>query len=156
MSIFLLGCQTGNTENYDIIVQNGNVINLESGAIVKQDIYILAGRIAKVGSNGNTEKIHSKKTIDATGKYILPGFWDNHVHFRGGDSLIEANKNFLKLFIANGITTVRDAGGDLTYSVLEWKKEIAEETLIWSNHFYLRTQNRWPASDLGRFVGSAG
>lgn len=130
LSIFLLGCQTGNTENYDIIVQNGNVINLESGAIVKQDIYILAGRIAKVGSSGNTEKIHSKKTIDATGKYILPGFWDNHVHFRGGDSLIEANKNFLKLFIANGITTVRDAGGDLTYSVLEWKKEIAEETLI--------------------------
>ena len=39
-----------------------------------------------------------------------------HVHFRGGDSLAAANKKSLTLYLAHGITTVRDAGGDLTPS----------------------------------------
>ena len=72
---------------------------------------------------------------------MLPGFWDNHVHFRGGDSLIDANKNFLKLFLANGITTVRDAGGDLTSSVLEWKKAIADWFVGRTDNLYFWTKN---------------
>ena len=97
--------------------------------ISKQDIFINDGRIAKMATSGEI-KFTAKNTVDATDKYVLPGFWDNHVHFRGGDSLIGANKDFLKLFIMNGITTVRDAGGDLTPSILEWNTEIAEDKLI--------------------------
>jgi imidazolonepropionase-like amidohydrolase len=44
--------------------------------------------------------------------------------------LVDDNKNLLKLFIANGITTVRDAGGDLTSQVIEWKKAIENEELL--------------------------
>src|SRR5690606_30896955 len=81
----------------------------------------------------------------------MPGLWDMHVHFRGGDSLIEENKEFLPLFLAYGITTVRDAGGDITPSLLEWRDQITRGTLDGPRIFTPGpkldgTQPAWPAS----------
>jgi len=117
------------TNNYDLAISNANVIHLETGKVENQNIFISNGRIEAVKA-ADFNNFEAETIIDATGKYLLPGFWDNHIHLRGGDSLIANNKNFLKLFIANGITTVRDAGGDLTQSVMEWKHQIASEDLI--------------------------
>ncbi len=128
--LFIIGCKVDEKITYDILLKNGNLIDLETGAISSQHILITDGRISKIMPSDATENISATEIIDATDKYILPGFWDNHVHFRGGDSLIAANKEFLKLFMANGITTVRDAGGDLTTSVMEWKDSIASNELL--------------------------
>ena len=38
----------------------------------------------------------------------MPGLWDMHVHFGSGPELIEENKALLPLYVAHGITTVRD------------------------------------------------
>lgn len=124
------GCESVAKESFDLAILNGNVIDLETGKVSQQDIFISEKRIKKINAQSSGGNFEVKDTVDATGKFILPGFWDNHVHFRGGESLIEANKNFLKLFIANGITTVRDAGGDLTGSVMDWKSEIEKGNLI--------------------------
>jgi len=115
---------------YDLIIENGNVIDIVTGNIDKQTIYIINGRIVKLTNAEDNESYKSELILDGTDKFIVPGFWDNHVHFRGGDSLIQANKDFLKLFIMNGITTVRDAGGDLTSSVMEWKEQIENKELV--------------------------
>lgn len=69
------------------------------------------------------------RTIDAAGAFVMPGLWDNHVHFGGGPALIEENRNLLPLYLAHGITTVRDAAGDLSDSVLEWRQQVAEGKL---------------------------
>lgn len=130
LGIISSSCSTEKKEAFDIVIRNGSSIDLATGAISKTTIFISDGRIKKITPSNATENFEANETIDATGKFILPGFWDNHVHFRGGDSLIGANKNFLNLFIANGITTVRDAGGDLTSSVLDWRKQIAAGTLV--------------------------
>jgi len=127
---FVLSCADVTKEQFDLVIQNGNIIDLETGNISKQSIFISDGRIKRVANIEEMSSFEVKKIIDASGKFILPGFWDNHVHFRGRDSLIGANKNFLNLYIANGITTVRDAGGDLTTSILEWRKQIAEGSLV--------------------------
>lgn len=125
----IFSCKNDTINNYDLAITNANVVHLETGKIEVQDIYISDGKIQAVeAASSSNFKVDS--TIDASGKYVLPGFWDNHIHLRGGDSLIANNKNFLKLFIANGITTVRDAGGDLTHSVMDWKNQIAAENLI--------------------------
>lgn len=125
LACFLLGsCKTKQVNSYDLVIQNGKTIDVVTGQISAQDIYITEGKIVKIASLESTEKFNAKEIIDASNLYILPGFWDNHVHFRGGDSLILENKNLLPLFLANGITTVRDAGGDLTSSVMQWKKDI--------------------------------
>lgn len=47
-----------------------------------------------------------------------------HIHFGGGDTLVEENKNLLPLFIAYGITAVRDASADLSPYVFNWRSEI--------------------------------
>lgn len=133
--LLFYSCTKEKIQNYDIAIRNGNIIDLRTGNIKTQDIFISDGRIQKITDLEDDLNFEAEKIIDATDKYILPGFWDNHVHFRGGDSLIDANKNFLSLFIANGITTVRDAGGDLTTPVMEWKKQISEGTLIGPNIF---------------------
>lgn len=118
------------TVSYDLIIENGNVIDIVTGKIEMQTIFINEGRIVKLANVDGNESYRSEITLDASDKFIVPGFWDNHVHFRGGDSLIQANKDFLNLFIMNGITTVRDAGGDLTSSVMQWKQQIENKELV--------------------------
>jgi predicted amidohydrolase len=116
--LFIFSCKVDTQVDYDILLKNGNVIDLETGTLSIQNILIKEGRITKLATPEELKNLSATQTIDATGQYILPGFWDNHVHFRGGDSLIHANKEFLTLYMANGITTVRDAGVDLTSSVM--------------------------------------
>ncbi len=130
--LFFQSCSDSKTEktHYDIVVSNINVIDIKNGKVSNKTIYINNGKITKIEAIKSTDDYTVKNKIDGTGKFLLPGFWDNHIHLRGGDSLIEENRKLLPLFIANGITTVRDAGGDLTSEILQWKKEIENNTLI--------------------------
>jgi imidazolonepropionase-like amidohydrolase len=128
--LLIAGCTTPPRQTYDLALTNATVIDLETGAVKSQDIYINDDRITKLVDRDTENVLSAKRILDLKGKFVLPGFWDNHVHFRGGDSLIEANKNFLKLFLANGITTVRDAGGDLTQSVLLWREQMDKGELF--------------------------
>ena len=43
---------------------------------------------------------------------------------------VEENRNLLPLYLAHGITTVRDAAGDLSENVLEWRTQVADGTLL--------------------------
>ncbi|WP_378172053.1 amidohydrolase family protein [Aquimarina sp. SS2-1] len=126
----ILSCSEKKKVQYDIVISNVNVIQIEDGNLSTKTVYINDGTIVKLETIDSIENYTTENRIDGTGKFLLPGFWDNHIHLRGGDSLIEANKNLLPLFIANGITTVRDAGGDLTNEILRWRKEIENNSLI--------------------------
>jgi imidazolonepropionase-like amidohydrolase len=55
--------------------------------------------------------------VDGRGKFLIPGLWDMHVH------LAKAGASALPLFVANGVTSVRDMGGDYA-EVLKWRTEI--------------------------------
>ena len=48
--------------------------------------------------------------FDASGRFLMPGLWDMHVHFLYDDALTDAMPG---LFLRYGITSVRDTGGDL-------------------------------------------
>ncbi len=121
LSIGVLSCK--NRPVYDILIANGNLIDIETQKITKSDIYIKEDRIVIINA-AEQENLTAVTTIDALDKYIIPGLWDNHVHFRGGENLVADNEWFLSQYIANGITVVRDAGGDLTNHVKKWQKEI--------------------------------
>ena len=60
--------------------------------------------------------------MDGSGKYLIPGLWDMHVHEVFGDWLPRDEKVVLPLFVANGITGVRDMGGDLDV-LKEWRAD---------------------------------
>jgi imidazolonepropionase-like amidohydrolase len=67
--------------------------------------------------------------VDGTGKVLIPGLWDMHVHMVFGDWFPRGKEVTLLLFIANGITGVRDMGGELEV-LQKWRKEISAGTLI--------------------------
>jgi imidazolonepropionase-like amidohydrolase len=67
--------------------------------------------------------------INGTGKFLIPGLWDMHVHTVFGDWFPKAKEVTLPLFIANGITGVRDMGSELE-TLQQWRKEILAGTLI--------------------------
>jgi imidazolonepropionase-like amidohydrolase len=67
--------------------------------------------------------------INGTGKFLIPGLWDMHVHMVFGDWFPRGKEVTLPLFIANGVTGVRDMGGELEV-LQQWRKEIAAGTLI--------------------------
>ncbi|WP_375417236.1 amidohydrolase family protein [uncultured Hymenobacter sp.] len=109
---------------YEVVINHVNVVDVVSGRVLPDQVVALAGgRIARVGPAAGARLV-ARQTVDGRGRYLLPGLWDMHVHFRGGDSLAAANQKLLPLFLAHGITTVRDAGGDLTPSIRQWQAQL--------------------------------
>lgn len=155
LSLFLFaffGCQEKEPEVFDLLISNASIVDIETGDVSKNQIILINGyTIAQIEDGKDLEDYKGKETMDAKGKFIMPGLWDMHVHFRGGDTLIEENKNLLPLFLAYGITTVRDAGGDITPAVLEWRDQIEKGLLLGPTIFTPGpkldgTKPAWPGS----------
>ncbi|WP_447610699.1 amidohydrolase family protein [Stenotrophomonas maltophilia] len=114
------------------VIRNATVVDVEhASTLAGQSVVIRGEDIVAVGPDAQLRSQWSAaRQIDAKGKYLIPGLWDMHVHFGGGPALIEENKALLPLYIAHGITTVRDCSGDLPEQVLQWRGEIAKGTLF--------------------------
>jgi imidazolonepropionase-like amidohydrolase len=67
--------------------------------------------------------------VDGTGQFLIPGLWDMHVHSAFGDWFPGGRDIILPLFIANGVTGVRDMGGDVPV-LTGWRKQIASGEII--------------------------
>lgn len=79
-------------------------------------VVITGNRIVDIGKAGKLRVPKNAQVIDAAGKFLIPGLWDMHVH------LAKAGENALPLFLANGVTSVRDMGGDYA-EVLRWRRQ---------------------------------
>ena len=88
-----------------------DVTTADSNAALKrnQTVIISGARITAVGPAGRTLVPPGARTIDGDGKFLIPGLWDMHAHVLGDDRL----DYFPALFVANGVTGVRDAGSRL-------------------------------------------
>ena len=130
--IFLLNTLIfAQTNTVDLLIKDASIIDIKTGKIIdNQIVAVKNGEILEVTSASKLAKYKAKQTISAKGKFVMPALWDMHMHFGGGDSLIQENKDLLNLYIAMGITTVRDASADITPSVLEWRATINEGKLF--------------------------
>ncbi|RUA32082.1 MAG: amidohydrolase, partial [Bacteroidetes bacterium] len=129
LSIF--SCNTAEQKEVDLILLNATVVDVHNDrAIPNQYITLKGDTIFSVGSMLEKANYDFKESIDLAGQYIMPGLWDNHVHFRGGTDLIGENLDLLGLFPKFGVTTVRDAGGDMTPAVMDWSKKINQKELL--------------------------
>jgi hypothetical protein len=94
----------------DIVIENNKIVDIVNVGLPKVPI-----------DEKNRPKIGTGKTkeIDASGKYIIPGIIDLHVHTGGVPKAPEAEYVY-KLWMANGITTVRGVpSGELEWSLAE-------------------------------------
>jgi imidazolonepropionase-like amidohydrolase len=93
---------------------------LERHTVVVRD-----GRIAEVGPAESVEVPADAERLEAEGWYLMPGLADMHLHLSGG-SPHWANDLFL--FLANGVTTVREMWGAPQY--LGWREAIARGAVL--------------------------
>src|SRR5215471_1290138 len=113
-----------------LALQHTTVLDLRTGALrADQTVVVMDGRIAAVGASGDVKAPDGAKLVDGAGWFVMPGLWDMHVHLVFGDWFPGGREVSLPLFVANGVTGVRDMGSDLE-AVQQWRREIAAGTLI--------------------------
>ena len=106
-----------------IVFTHANVFNAESGSIVKDQTVVVSGnRIQSLGGAAPGQAA-DVEVVDATGKTLIPGLWDMHTHLAGVAADPAWSRDaLLPLLLANGITGVRDMGGDLD-ALLAWRRD---------------------------------
>jgi imidazolonepropionase-like amidohydrolase len=119
-------------EPVDLLIEDGTVVDVATGALSPNTtVAVRGGDIVALAPTAAARKTYSAaKVVQAGGRFVMPGLWDNHVHFGGGPELIGENKALLPLYLAHGITSVRDASGDLPQEVLVWRGEVAAGKLL--------------------------
>ncbi|SKB35389.1 Imidazolonepropionase [Salegentibacter holothuriorum] len=124
-SLLITSCQQEKeTRAFDILIKDANIVNTTTGEVLKsQNIGIIADTIARIAALDQSINWKGTQIVNAKDKYVIPGLWDMHIHF-GADTLVSENKNMLPLYLANGVTTIRDCAADLSQSVLKWRKQI--------------------------------
>lgn len=116
----LISCRN---HNHECLITNVNVVDVNTGDILKnKTIAIDSNRITAIydkeifGSNSTT-------VIDGKGKYLIPGLWDMHAHYKWSHVDLDP------LLIANGITGVREMWGDMP-AFVEIPKKMQQEGLV--------------------------
>jgi hypothetical protein len=113
-----------------VAITHVTVINPGTSSVqVDRTVVITGDRITSVSDAARIQPPKNARVIDATGQYLIPGLWDMHVHSAFGDWFPGGRDIILPLFIANGITGVRDMGGDVPV-FMAWRKEIGEGKAI--------------------------
>jgi len=108
-----------------VAITHATVIDVATGTrTLDQTIVVSGRRISAVGASARTSVPTGAVVVDARGKFVIPGLWDMHVHndLPGGRAL-------LPLFIAHGVTGVRDMNGTLP-NLRRWQSEIAAGKLV--------------------------
>jgi len=118
LTILSAACQDRGVLFEDAIcIQNITTIDANNGQQEKQTVIIQQEKIIKIAPTAELKLAPENTIIDGTGKYLIPGLWDTHVHFAFIEELAPAMFN---LFLAYGITSVRDTGGKIDF-VKKWK-----------------------------------
>src|SRR6476646_8284660 len=100
-----------------------------------QTVVVTDGKIAAVGPAASTTVPSGAKTLDMTGYTVLPGLVGMHDHMffpEGGTPPIYSDMgiSFPRLYLANGVTTIRTTGSVAPYTDLEIKKLIDAGRMI--------------------------
>ena len=102
---------------------NVSVVDTAPGTVrAGMVVEVADGRITRVARAAGARSTNAV-VVDGAGKFLIPGLWDSHVH------LTKLGASSLRVFIANGVTSVRDMGSDLR-EVLQWRRDIVSGTRV--------------------------
>jgi imidazolonepropionase-like amidohydrolase len=105
-----------------LAISGVTVIDPNGGTAVSgATVVVREGRITSIGADTVIPRDATK--IDGRRKFLMPGLWDMHVH------LGFARASAFPAFVANGVTAVRDLGGELA-EIDRWRTEIATGTRV--------------------------
>jgi len=105
----------------NLLIRNINVIPIsESTTLKNMDVFVKDGHILKITKTTKSTD-HNGQLIDGTDKFLMPGLWDNHAHIDDG--------KYLPLFLANGITSIRDLGNS-SDKIFELRDKIKNREIV--------------------------
>jgi hypothetical protein len=109
-----------------LVFDGVTVIDVQQGRRLRaQRVVIVGNRIRTMGSVHAVRVPAGARVVNARGKYLIPGLWDMHVHPARSTDV------FYPLFIANGVTGIRDASSPVPLDTqIMWRREILAGTLV--------------------------
>lgn len=119
-----------------IIITNVNLVDVKAGKIIPAQTIVLNGeKIEQVGAAAKIKPVAGAQTIDGSGKYLMPGMTDAHIHFFQSGGLytrpdaVDLRKkmpyekekafglnnatDYLNRYLRLGVTSVIDVGGPM-------------------------------------------
>jgi len=105
----------------DVAIVNVTVVDTQAGALAAHRTVVLHdGRIASVAAGPAPT---GAKIVDGRGRYLVPGLWDMVTH------LSWTHASAMPVLIANGVTAVRDEGGDLAQLAI-WAEAVRSGRIL--------------------------
>src|SRR2546430_15280176 len=99
-----------------LVITHVTVVDVRDGRTRPDMTVVISGnRIVEMGEAGRTNLPKDAQVIDESGRYLIPGLWDMHVH------LGNATEAALPLLVASGITGVRDMGSPSFETLRRWR-----------------------------------
>src|SRR5215470_10158115 len=128
----------------EVVFLGGAIIDGNGGAPIQDGaVVIRGGRIVQVGKRSAVRYSKAAKIIDTSGKDMLPGLIDIHVHY---------NDWMGEMFLAHGVTTVKDVGNDVDW-VATISSEVEQGKVRGPRIFYVGNGLNTPPPRRDHFIG---
>ena len=109
-----------------IFIKSINIIDVNTGNVLKnRDILIINNKINAIDTTGIINLNPKALIINGSNQYIIPGLWDMHTHSNQHSEWLDH-----PLYIANGVTGIRDMSGQLSKRDSYWAG--SQERLRWN------------------------
>jgi hypothetical protein len=88
----------------DVVIHGARLFDPRDLSITPgMSVLIRSGHIVRVAPDTDLKASQGAQLIDAKGRFLMPGLWDNHQHFGNNDGALD---------LANGVTSARDMAND--------------------------------------------
>ncbi|WP_405282839.1 amidohydrolase family protein [Gaopeijia maritima] len=129
LSLLLLACGlAAPAAPQSLALRNATVVDVTDGTLLPGRTVLIDGpRIAAIGPADALPVPPGTTVVEAEGAFVIPGLWDMHVHTFNNNSLQPPNTWTLPLYLANGVTGVRDMWvkpGAQAEQVRAWQQEL--------------------------------
>src|SRR6185437_2539799 len=92
------------TPRGELVIRNARLFDPRDLSVTPATSVVVSGeRIVRVGPDVDVKPNAKAEVIDAKGRFLMPGLWDNHQHFSDNDGALD---------LANGVTSARDMAND--------------------------------------------
>ena len=134
IAVFAMAATTVRAQS-PIVIRNVTTVDVQTGSLRPAQTVIIEGtRTKTIGEAAQLATPKGARIVDGTGKFLIPGLWDMHVHATGPG----VDRLFLPVLVANGVTGVREMFGTFRWyadaRAMAKRGEIVMPRLVGSGH----------------------
>jgi len=134
LAVFAMAATTVRAQS-PIVIRNVTTVDVQTGSLRPAQTVIIEGtRTKTIGEAAQLATPKGARIVDGTGKFLIPGLWDMHVHATGPG----VDRLFLPVLVANGVTGVREMFGTFRWyadaRAMAKRGEIVMPRLVGSGH----------------------